>query len=144
MGGLDLPDINVWLALADENHVHHGRAKRYWESESGESLAFCRITMLGLLRLSTNSRVMAGQPFLPSEAWKMYRDFRALPEVVFLAEPLSMEEAFAAVSDVTAFTPGCWTDDYLAALALETGCRVVSFDQDFVKFGDLSFFHLVD
>lgn len=26
---IDLLDVNVRLALADENHVHHGRARRY-------------------------------------------------------------------------------------------------------------------
>lgn len=30
----DLPDVNVWLALADENHLHHPRALAYWRGES--------------------------------------------------------------------------------------------------------------
>jgi len=27
----DLLDINVWLALVDENHIHHTTAKQYLE-----------------------------------------------------------------------------------------------------------------
>jgi len=42
----DLPDVNVWLALADENHLHHPRARVYWQRESASSIAFCRATIL--------------------------------------------------------------------------------------------------
>ena len=92
----DLPDINVWLALACEDHQHHLRARRYWERESAPQLAFCRVTMLGLLRLATNATIMQNRPFLAAEAWKIYRDFLALPEVEFLAEPAGIEHQFAA------------------------------------------------
>lgn len=40
----DLPDINVWLALADENHVHHKRARTYWQNDAPPTVAFCRIS----------------------------------------------------------------------------------------------------
>ena len=59
---VDLLDINVWLALADENHQHHCRARLYWEKESAARLAFCRVTMLGFLRLATHPRAMNGHP----------------------------------------------------------------------------------
>jgi predicted nucleic acid-binding protein len=29
MEAVDLPDINVWLALVDPDHEHHERAKVY-------------------------------------------------------------------------------------------------------------------
>ena len=58
----DLPDLNVWLALLNAKHPHHAAAKRYWEQDASGRIAFCRITMLGLLRLSTNKVVMGGSP----------------------------------------------------------------------------------
>jgi hypothetical protein len=37
----DLPDINVWLALAVQEHPHHAQAQRYWASlhEAGAARA---------------------------------------------------------------------------------------------------------
>jgi len=142
MPGVDLPDSNVWLALAVEDHQHHHRARHYWEEQSGTQLAFCRVTMLGLLRLATNATVMQNRPFKPRAAWKIYRDFIALPEVLFIAEPTDIESQFAAYSESTSFPAGRWTDAYLAAFARTTGSRIVSFDGDFRRFSDLDLLFL--
>ena len=142
MPAADLLDVNVWLALADENHQHHERALVYWEQESGDTLAFCRVTMLSFLRLSTNQKVMAAQPFTANEAWAAYRAFRALPEVQFINEPPKFEGAMAKLTDLASFPASRWTDSYLAALALSTNSRLVSFDADFVSVKALAFLHL--
>jgi len=142
MPAIDLPDINVWLALTCEDHQHHLRARQYWEVESAERLAFCRITMLGLLRLATNAKVMQNHPFRPAEAWKIYRDFLALPEVLFVAEPTGIEHQFVLNSETAHFPASRWTDAYLAAFASTTGFRMVSFDSDFQRFPELDFLHL--
>ncbi len=142
MAPIDLLDVNVWLALSDENHVHHRRALRYWELEGAPQLAFCRVTMLGLLRLATNATVMAGQPFKPAEAWTAYRAFRNLPEVIFLNETAELESRLESLTDHENFPVKRWTDAYLASLANVTGCRFVSFDQDFRRFPELPFHHL--
>jgi uncharacterized protein len=54
-----LPDINVWLALVLPDHVHRERALTWWERQA-DSIAFCRFTQLGLLRLLTTASVMKG------------------------------------------------------------------------------------
>ncbi len=141
-GPIDLLDINVWLALADENHAHHFRARRYWEEESSSQIAFCRVTMLGLLRLATNSKVMHGQPFAPSEIWQAYRNFRSLPEVTLMADPSDLELHFSTLTEPDHFPNHRWTDAYLAALSQATSSRLVSFDSDFKHFKGLRFFHL--
>ena len=138
----DLLDVNVWVALADRNHVHHGRARRYWDEESGRQVAFCRISMLGLLRLGTNPRVMGGEPFSPAEIWRVYRGFRAIPEVILVPEPADLEQQMAAWSDRSNFAVSAWTDCYLASLAHVTGCRLVSLDRGFARFDGLDFIHL--
>ena len=138
----DLPDVNVWLALADTQHVHHERARRYWEQEAAREVAFCRITMLALLRLGPNARVMRGAPVTPAEAWQAYRAFRSLPEVSFLEEPRQLEAHMAAWSERTGFPPRDWTDCYLAALAVSSNSRLVSFDHDFERFSGLDFLRL--
>ncbi|WP_295400132.1 TA system VapC family ribonuclease toxin [uncultured Thiocystis sp.] len=138
----DLPDINVWLALVDENHIHHTTAKRYWRDQLTDQAAFCRITMLGLLRLSTQPRVLS-RTLTHEEAWRIYRQYLDNPAVCFLAEPASTEAQFAALSLGGDLPHRLWTDTYLAAFAMTTGCRFVSFDSDFKRFSGLNFLHLV-
>lgn len=142
MTDTDLPDLNVWLALVDPDHQHHRRARRYWESDALAELAFCRVTMLGLLRLMTHPKVMRGNPFTPAEAWEAYRTFRALPEVTFLSETPRVEAQFAKFTTHPSFTHNRWTDAWLAAHATISGCRLVSFDGDFHTFNGLAFLHL--
>jgi hypothetical protein len=141
----DLLDVNVWLSLLDENHDHHKVARRYWEKQSAPAMAFCRVTMLGLLRLMTHPKVMAGQPFTAGEAWQAYRRLRALPEIVFLGEAgaeADVEQRLTRFSDQPGFAQALWTDAYLAALASSCGFRLVSFDSDFARFEGLDFLHL--
>lgn len=142
MADLDLPDLNLWLALADPDHEHHPRARHYWETEAAREIAFCRITMLGFLRLLTNARVMRGDPLTPVEAWRAYRAFTALPEVCFLDESLLVEPQFANWTGQPDFAAHRWTDAWIAATAQVRTARVVSFDSDFISFPGLRFLHL--
>lgn len=142
MPASDLPDLNVWLALADADHQHHVRARHYWENEAAPELAFCRITMLGLLRLLTHPKVMRSTPFSAEEAWAGYLQFRALPEVTFLPESTRVETQFLAWTNQAAFSHNRWTDAWLAAHAFTSGFRLVSFDADFHTFAGVAFLHL--
>jgi uncharacterized protein len=138
---MDLLDINVWLALVDERHVHHTRARHYWEKEAADKLAFCRVTMLGFLRLSTHAQVMPN-PLTVEEAWAIYRQFLSLPVVCLLAEPPGTDTHFEGVSTGGGFVHRLWTDAYLAALAQTSASRLVSFDADFNRFTGLNFLYL--
>jgi hypothetical protein len=46
---IDLPDVNVWLALGLPDHPHHNRALAYWNNAAGQRVVFCRITALGMV-----------------------------------------------------------------------------------------------
>ncbi|MCF3652500.1 TA system VapC family ribonuclease toxin [Synoicihabitans lomoniglobus] len=142
MAEIDLPDLNLWLALIDSDHEHHIRARRYWEQEASHDIAFCRATMLGLLRLLTNSRVMRAAPFTALEAWDAYHTFAALPEVCFIEDSLAAESQFQLWSRRADFPAHLWTDGWIAAVASSGGARVVSFDSDFSSFPHLDFLHL--
>ncbi len=45
----DLPDLNVWLALATPDHFHHQQALDYWEQQAAEQVHFCAVRALGLV-----------------------------------------------------------------------------------------------
>ncbi len=105
-------------------------------------MAFCRVTMLGCLRLLTHSVVMAGHPFSVPEAWRAYRTFRALPEITFIDDPQKLEAQFALWTESLSFSAKRWTDGYLAALSHVTKSRLVSFDADYRSFSGLDYLHL--
>ncbi len=138
---MDLPDVNIWLALIDENHSLHASARRYWEEDSSTPKAFCRITMLGFVRLGTQPRILSGV-LTSQEAWALYREFLAHPLLSFIPEPEDIEVYLSAFTDRPFFPGRLWTDAYLAAFAISAGCRLVSFDSDFASFSGLSLLHL--
>ena len=138
---MDIPDINVWLPLVDENHMHHAAALDYWNRQRADQVGFCRISMLGFLRSSTQTRVLS-RTLTNSEAWAIYRRYQALPQVRFLVEPANLEPHLAALTLTTTVPNRLWTDAYLAAFALASKCRLVSFDSDFQRFAGLDFLHL--
>lgn len=139
---VDLPDVNVWVALSASEHPHHARALRYWREESGEGLAFCRVTMLGFLRLTTNATIMGGQPLTAEEAWAAYSAWRRRDDVFFASEPDDCDALLAAWVGREIITPRLWTDAYLAAFARAGGLRLVSFDRDFTRFDGLELLRL--
>jgi len=137
----DLPDVNVWLALADENHAHHEKARVYWQEQSFPEIAYCRVTALGFLRLSTHPKVLS-RPLTPAEAWEIYQRYRIEAHVAFVQDSPEVDAEFMALSCATDFPHHLWTDAYLAALARFKDCRIISFDSDFKRFPDLDFLQL--
>ncbi len=137
----DLPDINLWLAIVDENHTLHAGAARYWSDYADVPKFFCRVTMLGFLRLSTQTGILH-DTLSAEDAWGIYRAFLADPFHRFLVEPESMDAIFASLTCVKDLPHRLWTDAYLAAFALSAGLRLVSFDSDFARFPGLKFLKL--
>lgn len=137
----DLLDINVWLALVDENHVHHDAAQAYWQRQAADSVAFCRVSLLGFLRLATLRGVLS-QPLAPRDAWAIVHRYLAEPDVCLLQEPSGIDEPFTRWTLEPDFPTSQWTDAYLAAFAQASGARMVSFDGDFDRFAGLHFLRL--
>jgi predicted nucleic acid-binding protein len=53
-----LPDVNIWITLASDRHVHRSSAKQWLDGVTNDRIAFCPIAELGLGRLLTNRHVM--------------------------------------------------------------------------------------
>jgi uncharacterized protein len=138
----DLLDASVWLPLSAPDHVHYARARRYWDHEAGQELAFCRITALALLRYLTNPRILGEAAMNGGAAWNALRTWLALPQVNLLAEPAGLDELLGRWAGRLELRGGKWTDAYLAAFAAASGCRLVSFDTDFLAYPGVEFLHL--
>jgi len=138
----DLIDANVWVALSAKSHEHYSRARLYWDRETGGELAFCRVTALALLRLLTNPRALGSAALDGGAAWRALETWLAAPQVVMLADPPGIDELLRAWSAHLDLRSRHWTDAYLAAFAMASGSRLVSFDRDFRRYPGLDFLHL--
>ena len=137
----DLPDVNVWLALSVPEHVHHRSALTWWQQKAGPRCHFNRVTMLGLVRLLAQPRVMGAGALGASAALTVWQRWIALPEVALHPEPAGLDGALASLVP-TDLPPRLLTDAYLAAFAMRAGLRLVSFDADFARFTGLDWLQL--
>jgi uncharacterized protein len=127
------PDINVWIALTYEGHIHQVKA-RDWFASVGQSgrLFFCRFTQLGLLRLLTAEAVMGPDEVMTQEeAWGAYDRWLEDERVGFLDEPAGLESPFRALTRSRHSAPKDWADSYLASFAVASQLTLVTFDQGF-------------
>jgi toxin-antitoxin system PIN domain toxin len=125
------PDVNVWIALTYDGHVHHRAATKWFQSlGTNARLFFCRVTQLGLLRLLTTEAVMGKEEVLSqAEAWDAYNQWLLDERVTFLAEPPGIEESFRASSRSARPSPKDWADSYLVAFAATSNLTLVTFDR---------------
>lgn len=133
----DLPDLNVWLALAWVNHAHHRQAVHYWEEQAAGQVLFCTVTALGLVRLLSQPKLMGTSVKSGAEASAFLQGFCRQPGVTMAAPDHDGWEIFHGLLRTGNLASRHYTDAYLAALAMANGWRLVSFDRDFQRFGDL-------
>jgi toxin-antitoxin system PIN domain toxin len=126
-----LIDINVWLAMTWDLHPQHARASFWYGSINHASLWFCRLTMLGFLRLLTNPKVMGDSAVTVSEALKLYERWAQDPRVELVPEPRGMERAFREALIPFALQPAtkAIADCYLVGFAEASGAHLVTFDR---------------
>jgi toxin-antitoxin system PIN domain toxin len=127
-----LCDSNFWVALARESHGHHSYAVD-WIQTLGEDdrLGFCRSTQQSFLRLLTNGSLVHLSKVSNREALHAYREVRRDSRVVWLDEPAGLEEKWFSFANLSTASPKVWMDAYLAAFAVLSGARLVTFDRGF-------------
>jgi toxin-antitoxin system PIN domain toxin len=134
---ISLPDVNVWLALVAEGHVHHLTGRDWFATQSDASVAFCRISQMALLRLLTNPHAMGGSPRTIARAWEIFTDLRRDRRVVFATDQERVDEIWRQCMTQPSVGPSSWTDAYLAALAQTHSYSLVTFDTGFKRWTDL-------
>src|SRR5260370_29090752 len=87
------PDINVWLALSYERHIHYSSTRGWFERlEDNSHVCFCRFTQLGLFRLLTTGAVMGEDKVLNQiEAWSVYDQLIPDYRVLYVEESYALE-----------------------------------------------------
>jgi uncharacterized protein len=120
----DLPDVNVLVALAFPDHVHHEYAAGWFEET--EQFATTPVTETGLLRHALNPRI-AGQQLSGHDVVQIVRDLRADPRTRFIGDASSLAEATIDMSVLAGHRQV--TDLHLLNLAAANGGTLVTFDR---------------
>jgi toxin-antitoxin system PIN domain toxin len=130
-----LVDANVLLHAVNERAPEHAAASS-WIREAlgrGEAVAFAWTVVLAFLRLSTHPSVFP-RPLPVTQAADVLERWLQSPPAV-LVEPSPRHLPLLRGLLEGAGTAGNLVGDaHLAALALEHGATVVSFDRDFARF----------
>ncbi len=73
-----LLDVNVLVALAWPQHVHHDSAHAWFKRRGRQPWATCPLTQLAFVRVSSNARIVP-DAVSPREAMGLLRKITALP-----------------------------------------------------------------
>jgi len=135
-----LPDVNVLLAAVNEDCVEHPAARAWLEDAFNQpaGVALGWTALLGFLRLSTRRGIFE-RPLPVADALVVVRMWLEAPRV-HVVHPTSAHGPLLARLLLGAGTGGnLTTDAHLAALAIEHGATLGSFDRDFDRFDGLRF-----
>lgn len=119
--------MNVLVALAWPNHVHHGSARAWFESPKRGGWATCPVTESGFVRVSSNRRVIETAR-RPEEAILLLRELTGLEGHSFWPDDTSIARS-RWVEAERLLGHAQVTDAHLLALTLERGGRLVTLDR---------------
>lgn len=129
-----LPDVNVLVALAWPNHVHHPEAARWFREHRDEGWATCPLTESGFVRVSANPRISGGTVTVAA-AIELLAELRRRGEHTFWTDDVSIvaskkfpRRRLHGYRQVT--------DAHLLTLARTRKGRLVTFDQGAEELAD--------
>lgn len=128
-------DANVLLYAVDSTAAHHERARDWLDSSlaGAEAVGFAWVALLAFIRISTNAAIMRA-PMAVDDAALQVEAWLDAPAAVLL-HPTSRHAGVIGGLLREAGTGGnLTTHAHLAALAVEHGAQIVSYDRDFARF----------
>ena len=131
---MPLPDVNVLLAGFRPDHPLHEPARAFLDEARARAapLALSDVALSAVVRLATNARVFVRPD--TTEAVLAYVD-ALLERPGQLVRPGDAHwPTFAALCRELTLRGNLVPDAYLAALALEQGLELVTFDRGFARF----------
>jgi hypothetical protein len=123
----NLLDLNVLIALTDDNHRHYERAWDWLESSGRHSWGICPLTEAGYVRVTTNPEAHLGSRTLAKSA-AVLRELMKEPGYCYWPITGSWVTLTAPFAD-RIFGHQQVTDAYLLGLAIEEDGVLVTFDR---------------
>jgi uncharacterized protein len=129
-----LPDVNVLLNAKNSRATHHDRATEWLDSAlSGGEVGFAWTVLLGFVRLATHSRVFE-RPLTAAAALDAVDAWLGAPGARPVAPTPQHPVVLRRLLERAGTAGNLTTDAHLAALAIEHGAALGSFDADFHRF----------
>jgi toxin-antitoxin system PIN domain toxin len=130
-----LVDLNVLVYATDQTSTHHERARAWLDRamSSTETIGIATAVAIGFLRLTTSPRIMAA-PLDATTSLGVVRGWYRRPNVT-APEPTTRHcELLESLLAPIGTAGNIVSDAHLAALAIEHGAELYSFDRDFARF----------
>lgn len=124
-----LLDVNVLVALFDQDHVFNDAAHIWLGVNSSQGIATCPLTENGLIRILSHPGYSKQLQLPPGEVIRRLDNFLAEQQHRFWEDHLSLRDpAHFAQSRILGSKQ--LTDIYLLGLAVHHGGRLVTFDRN--------------
>jgi toxin-antitoxin system PIN domain toxin len=132
-------DANVLLYAADATSPFHASAARWLESAlNGPSrVGFPWVSLTAFQRIATHPRASVS-PLTPRDAWSFVDDWLAAEPAWVPTPGARHAEILGGLLVAGDLRGNLVTDAHLAALALEHGVGICSYDSDFARFDGLA------
>lgn len=128
-------DANVLIYAVNKSAANHQVAKGWLEGafNSNETLGFDATVLLAFVRIVTNRRIFPN-PLAAGTAVELLRDWLAQPNAVVVSTDVTHWSILGDLLDRSGAAGNLVNDAHLAALTLQHGATVASFDADFNRF----------
>ncbi len=139
---MELPDVNVLIYAHREDAPEHDKYAAWLVrlAEGAAPFALSSVTLGGFLRIVTNPRIF--QPATPMDlALAFCRQLVVRPTAAFLQPGARHWPIMVDLIERSDVRGAMVSDAYLAALAIEHGCQLVTTDSDFARFPSLRWRH---
>jgi toxin-antitoxin system PIN domain toxin len=129
-------DANVLLYAVNAQSRQHAAARGWLTSalNGDEAIAFTWVSILAFVRVATHSRIFTS-PLTPARAFGYVEDWLAQPPSMTIEPTPRHLGVLRGLLEIDGTAGNLTTDAHLAAIAIEHGGEVVSFDRDFQRFG---------
>ena len=133
-----LPDANTLLYAVNSSSDQHAAALRALRHgfDDPRGVAFAWTTLLAFLRLATRRGIFP-RPLPIEDALRVIEHWLGHPQAQVIHPGERHVEILGRLLKSAGTAGNLTTDAHLAALAIEHGATVLSFDRDFARFEDV-------
>lgn len=122
-----LLDVNVLIALAWPNHIHHRVARDWFARNAAAGWATCSVTQAGFIRVSANRKVTP-EAKSPADARQLLRQMVALRGHQFWSDDIALADS-ELIDDSRVLGYRQVSDAHLLALAIRHSGRLATLDR---------------
>lgn len=140
-----LIDANILIYAAVEDMPNHDLAKDWLEEKFNihHKVAMPWISLIAFLRITTNARVFQ-KPLTIEQATSQISDWLEQEQVWIPQETTNHFKIITQLLNELGVAGNLVTDIHLAALSIEHGLTLCSFDRDFAKFKSVKWINPLD